>query len=62
MKTKKETTVFKEKEFWVKLKTDNKELFSEIVSFTELLRECGVTNYRLSGSLQEPIVTTYSIM
>lgn len=57
-----EEKTIKPQEFLSKIKTENAQMFSEIAKFTELLKQCGVTSYQLSGSLQEPVVTTYSFM
>lgn len=44
-----------------KMRDDNKNLFTEIADFVALLQEYGVTSYKLTGSIQEPIITNYSI-
>ena len=49
------------KELLKKMKDDNKDLFAEIADFVALLQELGVTSYRLTGSIQEPIITNYFI-
>jgi len=49
------------KELLKKMRDDNKNLFAEIADFVALLQEFGVTSYKLTGSIQEPIITNYSI-
>ena len=49
------------KELLKKMRDDNKNLFTEIADFVALLQELGVTSYKLTGSIQEPIITNYSI-
>lgn len=49
------------KELLKKMRDDNKNLFAEIADFVALLQELGVTSYKLTGSIQEPIITNYSI-
>jgi len=49
------------KELLKKMRDDNKKLFAEIADFVALLQEFGVTSYKLTGSIQEPIITNYSI-
>jgi len=49
------------KELLEKMREDNKDLFAEIANFAALLRECGVTSYKLTGTLQDPIITNYSV-
>jgi hypothetical protein len=44
-----------------KIIEENKEVYSEVAEFMALLRELGLTSYKLTGSLQEPIITRYSI-
>lgn len=44
-----------------KMRDDNKNLFAEIADFVALLQEFGVSSYKLTGSVQEPIITNYSI-
>lgn len=49
------------KELLKKMRDDNKNLFAEIADFVSLLEEFGVTSYKLTGSIQDPIITNYSI-
>ena len=49
------------KELLKKMRDDNKNLFAEIADFVALLQEFGVTSYKLTGSIQDPIITNYSI-
>lgn len=44
-----------------KMRRENRNLFVEIANFVALLQEYGVTSYKLTGSIQEPIITNYSI-
>ena len=49
------------KELLEKMRRENENLYDEIASFVDLLQEYGVTSYKLTGSIQEPIITNYSI-
>jgi len=49
------------KELLEKMRTENRDLFAEIAEFVALLQEFGVSSYKLSGSIQEPIISNYSI-
>jgi len=49
------------KELLKEMKNANKDLFTEIADFIALLEKMGVTSYKLTGSIQEPIITKYSV-
>jgi hypothetical protein len=49
------------KEMFRKICEDNRDFFAEIVEIMSLLREIGITSYKLTGSVEEPIITYYSI-
>ena len=49
------------KELLEKMRSENKNLYDEIANFVALLQEYGITSYRLTGSIQEPIITNYSV-
>ena len=49
------------KEFLEKMRSENKNLLAEIVDFAALLEEVGITSYKLTGSIQDPIIVSYSI-
>lgn len=49
------------KEMFRKIREDNRDVFAEIAEIMNLLREIGITSYKLTGSVEEPIVTYYSI-
>ena len=49
------------KELLEKMRSQNRNLYNEIADFVALLQEYGVTSYKLTGSIQEPILTNYSI-
>lgn len=49
------------KELLEKMRRENENLYDEIANFVALLQEYGVTSYKLTGSIQEPIITNYSI-
>ena len=42
------------------IKNENPELWDEVAEFMSLLREWGFTGYRLTGPVEEPIVTSYT--
>ena len=49
------------KELLEKMRSENKNFFAEIANFAALLEELGVTSYKLTGSVQDPIIVSYSI-
>lgn len=49
------------KEMFRKICEYNRDTLIEIVDIMSLLREIGITGYKLTGSVEEPIVTYYSI-
>lgn len=49
------------KELLEKMRSENKNLFAEIADFTALLEEIGITSYKLTGSIQDPIIASYCI-
>ncbi len=49
------------KELLEKMRSENKNLLAEIVDFAALLEEVGITSYKLTGSIQDPIIVSYSI-
>jgi len=49
------------KELLLKMRRDNRNLFAEIANFIALLEELGVSSYKLTGSIQNPIITNYTI-
>ena len=49
------------KELLKEMRDANKNLFVEIADFVALLQEFGVTSYKLTGSIQEPVITNYSV-
>jgi len=49
------------KELLQEMVDENREVYTEIAEFVALLQEFGVTSYKLTGSLQEPIITSYSL-
>jgi len=49
------------KELFEKMRDENRNLYAEIADFVALLQEFGVTSYKLTGSIQDPILTNYSI-
>jgi len=49
------------KEMFRKIREDNRDAFAEIVEIMSLLREIGITGYKLTGSVEEPIITYYFI-
>ena len=49
------------KEVFREMRDRNRNLFAEIADFASLLQELGITSYKLTGSVQEPIITHYSV-
>jgi hypothetical protein len=49
------------KEIFRKICEDNREVFTEIVEIMSLLRELDIRSYKLTGNVEEPIITYYSI-
>jgi len=49
------------KKLFEKMRSENRNLYAEIADFVALLQEFGVTSYKLTGSIQDPILTNYSI-
>ena len=43
------------------MRNENKNLFAEIANFVALLEEMGVSSYKLTGSLQDPIIMSYTL-
>ena len=50
-----------EKQVLEQIKEENSTLWDEIAEFMNLLEEWGITSYKLSGSLEDPIITSYQI-
>lgn len=44
-----------------KMRSENADVLTEITDFVALLQDFGVTSYKLTGSIQEPIFTNYSV-
>ena len=49
------------KELLQKMRSEHRDLYAEIAAFAALLEEVGITSYKLTGSIQDPIVVSYSI-
>jgi len=49
------------KELLEKMRNENKNLFDEIADFVALMEEVGVTSYKLTGYLEDPIIESYFI-
>lgn len=49
------------RELWEKMRSENKSLFDEIAQFAALMEEVGVTSYKLTGSIEDPIIASYSL-
>jgi len=43
------------------IRDENRALWDEIVEFMNLLEEWGITSYKLSGSVEDPIITSYRL-
>jgi len=49
------------KELLEKMRSDNKNLFDEIAEFATLMEEVGVTSYKLTGYIEDPIIASYFV-
>lgn len=45
------------KKLLLEIRSNSGTLYEEIASFVKLLEESGVTSYRLSASIEEPVIT-----
>jgi len=50
-----------EKEIIEQIKHEDLALWNEVAEYKALLEEWGITGYKLTGPLEDPIVTSYQI-